>query len=173
MDRESGKELFDSQTADFLTHWGQRLSRRGLLATVGKVALRLAGLSILPMLPVDRAFAAVGSCAGDYRLCGMCGQFCKNCCNQTASLFTCPTCTKPGASWTQCCCDTLCAGSCFMISYTDCCGTNPGTQGFTDSQAAACQDSAGCANGCPQPVWCGGVGGDVYRCTVIHVGATC
>ena len=44
MDREPD-ELFDSQTASFLTHWGQRLSRRGMLALVGKVTLRLAGLA--------------------------------------------------------------------------------------------------------------------------------
>lgn len=170
MDRESGKELFDSQTADFLTHWGQRISRRGLLATVGKAALRLAGLSILPMLPVDRAFAAVGNCATDYRLCGMCGNFCKDCCSQTASLYSCPSCTQVGSSWSACCCTSSCPSTCRMISYTDCCGTS---SGFTASQAAACQDSANCTNGCPQPVWCGGVGGDVYRCTVISVGALC
>src|SRR5258708_3890764 len=128
---ESGKDLFDSQTADFLRHCGQRVSRRGLLAAVGQVALRLAGLSILPMLPVDRAFGAVGSCATDYRLCGMYGSFCKDCCNQTASLTSCPSCTQVGASWPFCCCTASCPSTCRMITYTDCCGTG---SVFTDSQ---------------------------------------
>jgi hypothetical protein len=171
MVRESGRGLNDSQVARFLTQWGQRPSRRGLLATVGKFALRLAGLSMLPLLPVDRSFAAVGDCAADWRLCGMFGQFCQNCCNQTASLTSCPTCTQVGSSWASCCCNTVnCITSCFMISYTDCCGT---ASGFTDSQAAACQDPTGChRNPVPQPVWCGGVSG-AYRCTVISVGAPC
>jgi len=171
MDREPGGGPFDSQTARFLMHWGQRSSRRGLLAAMGKLALRLAGLSMLPLLPVDRSFAAVGNCSTDWRLCGMWGNFCKDCCGGTASLTQCPSCTNVGASWSFCCCynPDACTTTCNTIIYTDCCGTK---SGFTDSQTATCQDSATChRNPQEQFSWCGATG--TYRCTVIGVGASC
>ena len=171
MDREPDGEQFDQRTARFLTNWGQRSSRRGILAAVGKFALRLAGLSILPLLPVDRAFAAVGNCSGDWRLCGIFGWFCKDCCNDTASLFACPSCTNVGSSWSACCCSyQSCTTSCYLMSYTDCCGTK---SGFTDTQTEACQDPNGeCFNNpIPQPVWCG-TGTGTYRCTVLTTSTT-
>ncbi len=176
MDRDSDRELFDSRAARFLTLWGQRPSRRGLLATVGKLALRLAGLSVLPLLPVDRAFASVGNCGADWRLCGMWGQFCQACCSNAASLYACPVCTLLGSSWSLCCCNTVnCNTTCYMITYTDCCGTDTR---YTDSQAQACQDTTSTGqchrNPTEQMSWCGGVGGvGGYRCTVISQGSFC
>jgi hypothetical protein len=118
MDHELDRESVDSQAARLLTVWGQRSSRRGLLAIVGKFALRLDRLSMLPLLPVDRVFAAVADCALDWRLCGMWGRFCKDCCNQTASLYNCPTCTLQGSFWSFCCCHNVnCTTECETISY--------------------------------------------------------
>ena len=168
MDHELDRESVDSQAARLLTVWGQRSSRRGLLAIVGKFALRLAGLSMLPLLPVDRAFAAVGACASDWRLCGMWGRFCKDCCNQTASLYNCPTCTLQGSFWSFCCCHNVnCSTVCETISYFDCCGT---ASGFTDAQAQACTDTSAAGlctrNPAEQPIWCGNAPA-IYRCTTI------
>lgn len=60
------KDYVDEQTTKFCEALSQRLSRRGLLGSVGRLALKVAGISLLPVLPVDRAFAQF-TCGGDWQ----------------------------------------------------------------------------------------------------------
>lgn len=159
---------FDDAAARFLDGFAQRLSRRGMLARGGKFALGLMGLSLVPNLPLDRAFVAEAQSpnCGDWRLCGMCGNLCAqgtSCCGggTGGDLFICPGCTVRRSFWSRCCPAPDC--SMRMISYFDCCGG-------TDVEAAGCVGEL-CAHDCPTGVWCGG--SLTLRCTVIVVGASC
>lgn len=136
----------------------------GVLARVGKLALGALGVALLPNLPLDRTSVveAQGGCY-DWRLCGIYGNLCANCCGGTASIFTCPSCTTRGySSWTSCCPTdgSACVGK--MISYWDCCGG-------LDIEALSCKGQR-CENNIVQPAWCSG---GAYRCTVIVIGADC
>lgn len=155
------RKTLDESVAETLAAWSQQLSRRGVLAKIGEFALKVTGLVMLPVLPVDRAYA--GSCA-EWKFCGMYGRFCASCCGSGASDYSCPSCTTVGASWSRCCYDpSTCTNK--MITYKDCCGG-------PNSSASACA-GGGCYNHpSQQPVWCGGAPLP-YRCTVISVGANC
>lgn len=162
---ESNGQAFDDLMAEYLSDWGQRVSRRGWLARLGNITLRIAGVSLLPLLPVDRIQADATTC-GDWRLCGMFGNLCNDCCG-TASLFDCPSCTTKGAnSWWRCC-PNFEAQQCPIpgqyINYWDCCAS-------TLEQANSCK-GARCELGATQPAWC--TNGYRYGCTVIAMGGTC
>lgn len=153
----------DEGVAAVFVSIGQRLSRRGLLSLCGRALMWTAGVStIAPLLPVNRVSAQSIGC-GDWRLCGIYGNLCGNCCGQGAQLFGCPQCTNPGSYWNGCC---LVPASCPPIHryyrYVDCCGVKPP---YSDGAAAECQ-STPCPNGPPQPAWCSGLG--TYRCTYIQ-----
>jgi hypothetical protein len=155
----------DVKTAEYLAKWGQSLSRRGLLARLGKLAMWATGISLVPLLPADRIGFAQTGCS-DWQLCGIYGNLCKSCCGQGALLFSCPGCTNVGAYWQRCCENTQTCTS-RMMRYYDCCGTKPG---WTDAQAAACK-GAWCERNTLQPAWCGT--GQVYRCTYIYDAGPC
>lgn len=165
----SQDDSLDDKTAHYLELWAQRTSRRGLLARVGTLALKAAGLSLLPMLPVDRAFAQF-TCAGDWQTCGMHGFFCKACCGGAASYASCPACTNTGSYWVGCCHAPNSCGAGTTIRYFDCCGTKTG---YTDTQARACQgDECPPGGGAGTAAYCGGAG--TFRCTiVVNTGAAC
>jgi hypothetical protein len=164
------KDLQESQldkaATRFLDALGQRMSRRGIIAQMTKIALGALGISLLPNLPLDRAFVAEATSCTDWRLCGICGYPCKsasNCCGGgTGSLFACPSCTTKGTAWSKCCCNSMTRTS-FYVQYYDCCGGS-------ESATAGCRDDH-CARDCPQDIWCGGAG--TYRCTIITVGGEC
>jgi hypothetical protein len=162
---------FDDVASRLLTNFSQRMSRRGLLAASGRLLLRIAGVSMIPLLPVDRVFAQSQNCSGDWQYCGQYGNFCKSCCGQSAHVFTCPQCLYTGAAWTRCCCpsNSCTNGQGTLISYKDCCGVK---SGYTSAQTAECTGSF-CARNVLQPTWCGSYPGSTYRCTVISVGAPC
>ena len=62
MDREnSNGSSFDERTADSLARWGQRLSRRGWLAKLGQLAIKISGVALLPLLPVEPGLGSVAS----------------------------------------------------------------------------------------------------------------
>ena len=105
----------------------QRSSRRGAMATLGKA---LVGSALVPLLPVDRSFAAgntpAASAASDdpnscdyWRYCAIDGWLC-GCCGGTSS--SCP----PGTSSSP----ITWIGTCrnphdntnYIVSYNDCCG---------------------------------------------------
>jgi hypothetical protein len=157
----SQQESFEERTVPLLVEWSQRISRRRLLSRVGNFALKAAGVSLLPLLPADRAFAQFG-CSSDWQTCGMHGFLCKACCNQGASYASCPQCTNQGGAWEGCCRPDPCAPR-VLILYYDCCGTK---SGYTPAQAAECQGTE-CppGGGAGTEAYCGSQG--TFRCTII------
>jgi hypothetical protein len=175
---ETAESKVDERITVYLETQGQKLSRRGILATVGRLVLRLTGLVLLPLLPLDRRAnaQAVGSCS-DFTACGMCGYFCKACCGGSiAATEACPSCLNTYSSWTFCCTDP-CTGLGHSVTYVDCGSTSR-------ANAAACQatgSTATCGNGCAalgHPSGPSGAtfynsthDGATYSCTVLVVGA--
>lgn len=161
--KDPQESRFDLATSRALDNFAQRISRRGILARMGKFALGALGISLLPNLPLDRTFVAEAfGCDTDWRLCGIYGFLCADCCGGTASLTTCPSCTTKGfSSWSSCC---ESEDGCIrrMITYWDCCGG-------TDTQAASCRGEQCRRNPVAQPAWCSS---GAYRCTVITQGTT-
>jgi hypothetical protein len=172
--KESSQEddqPIDAGTARLLTTFSALTSRRGVLAAGGRILLRIAGVSLLPLLPVDRVFAsAIPNCDDDWEYCGIYGAFCKACCGHTGyEIDVCPPCLYKASSWTVCCCNACGSKQGRYVSYSDCCGLKPG---YTTAQAQACSGTF-CTRGCQQPYWCGSYPSATYRCTIITVGATC
>lgn len=151
---------FDEQAASYLTDWGQRLSRRGVLARVAKMTMKIAGIALVPLLPADRAYAQF-SCASDYQTCGMHGFFCKACCGGGNSYASCPSCTTQDGAWSKCCPNnSSCPVTCSSILYYDCCAT-PG-----DVPSIACQgDECPPGGGGGTTAYC--QGGRSFRCTIV------
>src|ERR1700685_4759353 len=128
--QESSSRL-DRTLATYLQGQAQRLSRRSVMVTFGKIVLRVLGISLVPLLPLDRRFtleAQAGTCSAS-QTCGMCGYFCKSCCGSTSVYSTCPSCLTKRGSWSGCC------GTVTYV-YTDCCGTA--------TNARACKSSTFC-----------------------------
>jgi hypothetical protein len=179
--------LLDLVTAKALSTFSQTTSRRGALALGGRLLLRALGVSMIPLLPLDRVFAqntggnpTDQNCA-DWQYCGIHGFFCTACCGlSTPAITACPPCTNTTKHWsTCCCCDSCAAGKGFTVSYIDCCGLNnpkpPAKPVWTLAQAEACQNknsNSGAPGECKNATtwnWCG-VGGGQYFCTIVSVG---
>ena len=166
------ESLFDDAAARMLDGFAQRVSRRGVLARLGKLALGLMGLTFVPTLPLDRTFIAEAQSVGcgDWQLCGICGRLCASCCGGGGSLTACPSCTKRGHfGWCKCCLD--CNGRWVMFEYWDCCGDEAG--------AADCEGTT-CNNNCSPSIieWCRDPMNPMrslgtYRCTVIVNRGSC
>ncbi len=149
----------------------ERTSRKGFLAQAGSLALKVAGVTLLPLLPIDRIVRdAEGICSfgvepgcGDWQLCGICGNVCCNNsgCNN-GSKYRCPTCTSREGMWCLCC--DAPDGNSYEIKYYDCCETSGQTN---------CEGCENCTYCCPryQPkAWCYGKD---YRCTIVVTGSRC
>lgn len=164
-DNDRSESRLDTVTSRLLDNFAQRVSRRGMLARLGKFALGLTGLSLIPNLPIDRTFtvdADGGPGCGDWRTCGMYGSPCKACCDGTGSLTMCPSCTLVGSFWSKCCFNPVtCTNK--LVRYIDCCGG-------THPQVGNCAGPF-CTSGTVQPSWC--AGGGTYRCTRIAVVGDC
>lgn len=166
MPNDSGGELtnFDKWIAERLSSWGQRSSRRGLLARLGRRAMQLCGIALLPVLPLDRSFGQSSRCDW-WQLCGIDGNLCSTtCCNESGGTWSCPDCTTRGSFWTKCCQEDISPPYYSEVQqYYDCCGT---TGGYTDEQAALCKDDL-CENDPSEGgiAWCSGLG--AYRCTIV------
>lgn len=165
----------DERIATYLENQGQRVGRRGMLTTVGRMLLRLSGLTLIPLLPLDRRFTVSAASTCSWETCGMCGTFCSSCCGSSGGFSTCPNCLTKGGAWGLCCYNTaLGVCSCdkgYMFFYYDCCGT--------PTNAAACRSTTSC--GTPPTGNCAGYGGGVYctngytyGCTIVSgPGAAC
>jgi hypothetical protein len=174
-ENESGKDQqLDLVTAKLFSAFSRSTSRRGLLVSGGKLFLKALGIAMVPLLPLDRAFAQGSpnqNCKGDWQYCGIHGNFCKACCGGGPYATGCPPCTNNGSWWTACCCCPGCSGG-YIIYYQDCCGLAQNTKGvtYTDAQAAACKGTE-CRNSLDIGYWCGGQG--KYRCTIVTQHAPC
>ena len=146
----------------------QRSSRRGFL---GKVSTALLGASVLPLLPVARAFGAEGlkeigdpqSC--DYwRYCALGGMLC-SCCG--GSMTSCPPGAEPSPiTWVGTCRNPV-DDLDYLISYNDCCGKPVCDRCFchrTERDKPVYFPSK--AN---DILWCFGTESQAYHCTVALV----
>ncbi|MBP20330.1 MAG: methylamine dehydrogenase (amicyanin) light chain [Gammaproteobacteria bacterium] len=158
----------DTRTNEGARMLARRSSRRGFL---GKLSTVMVGASVLPLLPVSRAFGNEGleemgdpeSC--DYwRYCALGGFLC-SCCG--GSVTSCP----PGAeaspiTWVGTCRNPV-DNKDYLISYNDCCGK------------ATCQRCFCHRTERDKPVyfpsrsndilWCFGTESHAYHCTVALV----
>jgi hypothetical protein len=166
-DKHTFQAGVSERIAGYLERKSQTFSRRGLLVSTGKLILRLSGLALLPLLPIDRRAYAQFAC--DWTTCNMCGNFCnsgQDCCfgGGSGGLDDCPSCMTTFQAWSGCCFPDACAPSGTIFSYIDC-GTG------SASQAAACQSPTRCTTGCPQAFWHNASA--VYSCTIISIIGTC
>jgi hypothetical protein len=152
---------FDIGATRILTGLAKRCTRRGVIFRVGRILLRITGVGIVPLLPLDRMIPEVeaqSSCT-DAHLCGICGRLC-GCCG--GNLYNCPA-GCPRTSFWSCCCVYMNPAK--IYNYYDCCERNT-------SNCASCANCTFCQNNCPQPVWCGD-STLTYRCTSISFAGYC
>lgn len=135
-------------------------SRRHAIAKLFRMSAGAVGLAVtahtLSALTPPRVDAAI-SC-GDPLLCGLCGVPCDRC---GGTITSCPSGTFVfHHGWVTCC--NIPGQGLMAVEYRDCCRS---------SSTAACT-AGGCANNCPQPVWCGNTGW-LYQCTLAIVIGPC
>jgi hypothetical protein len=162
-DEDRKESALDTRAAQILSDLAKKSTRRGVLAGMGRFLLRITGVVIIPLLPVDRIVpdASAQSGCGLWSLCGMCGTLC-TCTGCGGSLGACPTGCPSSGMWSCCC--AVNSMDCRTVHYYDCC-----EQGTACSACNGCQQ---CSNACyGQSEWCGS-GRYTYRCTIISVGGT-
>jgi hypothetical protein len=165
-EHQNTESNLDERLASYLRGQANSLGRRSALAKVGKILLRLSGLTLIPLLPLDRRFEVSAQSSCTWQTCGMCGILCNSCCNNSGGFSRCPTCSGmvTAGSWGGCCyASGACSGTQFY--YADCCTTN-------QSQANSCKGTA-CQAACyPHfPAYC--ASGCYYSCTIVTQGCSC
>ena len=155
----------DSFVEKFLRERSQTISRRGVLAKLGKFSLGVLGVSLLPSLPLDRTFdaSAQGACCA-WHLCGINGFLCNP---GGANGTSCPTGTSRGpTAWSKCCTnEEMCGGGGNTVTYWDCCATT--STRANEVKGQSCPNNPGAGG-----TWCP-VGVNHYGCTYAEVGAAC
>jgi hypothetical protein len=174
---------FDKATARILDSFAQRIPRRSMLARVSKFTLTLLGVSVVPLLPLDRVVRSVeaqGSGCGIWQLCGIWGRRCNTCACDAGTAQSCPKCTYQGTAWRTCCPVRTSSGALTgerrYVDYIDCCGQQGATS--CNGNANTCDAAEFCQGNGMDPAeqqlnWCGGLGGGVYHCTHFIVGNAC
>jgi methylamine dehydrogenase light chain len=158
----------------------RRTSRRGFLASVGRLLL---GAAALPLLPIDRQHAARAASPASvkegfashaqttdeakcnyWRYCSIDGTLC-SCCGGTVDA--CPAGTvSPPSSWVGSCINPA-DGHTYLVAYRDCCGKSI-------CGRCACRSSEGDTPVyLPQTnqdiVWCFGTDQMLYHCSISSV----
>jgi hypothetical protein len=185
MKHESEENGIDRAATLLLTNFSQRFSRRSVLVRAGRIAFSILGVSVIPLLPVDRIVPTAqaqddGPDCHKWQLCGMWGRLCRACrCCGTTQQF-CPGCTYQGSSYWATCCPVRTAsgeptGEYRNVKYTDCCGQQGTVEANGDSHS--CDSGPFChGNGYDPPEsqisWCGGAPGG-FRCTHWQVLGVC
>lgn len=141
--------LLDTFVEKFLRERGRTISRRGILARLGKFSLGILGVSLLPNLPLDRTFVveAQGDCCY-WPLCGINGYLCSP---GGATGNSCPSGTTVGPTyWSKCCTNgELCGEGGTTVDYWDCCASTSAAATSVRGAQCAHNPSAGGA-WCPQ-----------------------
>ena len=152
----------DDWAASKIESWSQGVSRRGWIVGVTSLVFKIVGVTAIPLLPVDRAYAQQGgSVAGcfDWRMCGIHGFFCTSCCGGGGGYWTCPSCTTQDSFWSACCDAGVCPTYRRVIRYYDCCAPNGQALDCTGTE---CPPGGGSGT----PAYC--LGGREFRCTIIQ-----
>jgi hypothetical protein len=135
-------------------------SRRSFVMRCGRFILKVLGISLLPVLPIERNAEAQTECDGWY-LCGIWGRLCQ-CSGCGGTYMSCPSCSSLGPSfWTECCMQSCII---YTVTYRDCCSNSQTCQ----SNCASCTF---CRRGAQEPSWCHGY--SYYVCTVAAIGGEC
>jgi methylamine dehydrogenase light chain len=152
-----------SLTESLLQRLYETSSRRSALTKIGRTLLKIAGISLIPVLPLDRIIPkaeAQAPICDHWWYCGIDGWLC-TCAACGGGATSCPSCTTQGSSWCVCCY----SGSVYTwMCYIDCC---------TDSQTCA----NNCLNNCQfcnpsneeKPAWCA----NMYACTIYKTSGLC
>ena len=158
----------DKSTDDASRKLARRTSRRSFISRTGTL---LVGASVLPLLPVSRAFGAGGPDEiGDdqtcdyWRYCALGGFLC-TCCG--GSTTTCPPGSEPSPiSWVGTCHNPA-DGKDYLISYNDCCGKAACNRCFCHRSE---RDKPTYFPSKSQNIlWCFGTESHAYHCTVAVV----
>ncbi len=164
---DNAESNLDRWLAGHLEKQSNKLSRRSALMRVGQLLLRLSGLTLIPLLPVDRRFKASAQTGCSWQTCGMCGYLCNTCCNNSGGYSKCPTCAGmvKANAWTGCCYPSVCQPG-TVFTYADCCSSNQTSA--TSCRGTPCQ--AACYPGFP--AYCTS-GAQYYACTIVTQGQSC
>ena len=162
---DDGRE-FDNKVSEFLADFARRSTRRDIISRIGRILLVITGVTLYPLLPVDRMVPkteANGPC-DDYTSCGMCGRSCY--CTGCSNDGTCPSGCPASWRWLFCCWDAQMANY-FQFAYWDCCETGSNCTGCNDTNCPWCRKN------CPQGIWC--INNTlIYRCTtIVKTGVIC
>ena len=161
-------EMIDRIAGQSSRRLAQHTSRRSMLSRLG---VMLVGASVLPLLPVSRAFgnsslAEIGdpqSC--DYwRYCALGGTLC-SCCG--GSMNACPPGAEPSPITWVGTCHNPADGKDYLISYNDCCGKAVCSRCFchnTERDKPVYFPSKS-----NDVLWCFGTESNAYHCTVALV----
>jgi len=167
-EHQKAESDLDERLAGYLADQSNRFSRRSVLMKVGRILLRLSGLTLIPLLPVDRRFAVSAQSTCSWQTCGMCGVLCNNCCSSSGGFSKCPACSgivKAGV-WGGCCyAPGACSGT--MFSYADCC--TPIFNTATSCHGTSCQTA--CRPNFPH--YCSTTSTYYYACTIVIQGGGC
>ncbi len=160
--------FFDKTFESFSRSRAQKLSRKSFLNKAGKL---LFGISIVPLLPIDRISAssskkkkATETDCDYWRFCALDGFLC-TCCN--GGITTCPAGTQQSpTTWVGTCLNPEDKKQ-YLISYNDCCGKDScGKCICTNTERELPIYRAQLNN---DILWCFGAESMSYHCTVAAV----
>jgi hypothetical protein len=173
---------FDAGAAHVLEGFSRRVSRRSMISRLGKAALTALGVSVVPLLPLDRIMRtaeAQGTDCNLWQLCGIWGYRCTRCRCCEGTQQVCPRCMYEGHFWATCCpmrsSDGTFLGKYMTVKYTDCCGQQGSVS--VNGDANSCDGGEFChGNNFDPPVrqdsWCAPAPGP-YHCTHFTVFSEC
>jgi hypothetical protein len=158
---------FDTRLSGILADFAKRSTRRRVFSTMGRILLRITGVTIVPLLPINRMVSEAEAQGVDCNLpefCGMWGRTCQ-CTGSGGYDNACPNGCPRGGSWADCCWNEA-DGINYHYRYYDCCESGSMCSGCNDTNCIWCMNKG------PQFNWCGNTN-LTYRCTIAVLVGTC